>query len=240
MLTSQPTPMNATGHSEMEGTSLMDASVSTMLDKSQLIRGGISLAIADFLSKTMDPEGFNTMHQTKNGICQDCTILSSKIDVVWPNGTRADLLSGVYLHHVIALNLRKGKMRDADLFTNAIPFCAVKGPAVGMLQSAVGSIMNLLRYTSAGVYGFGAVDEFRQYFTTPDGKFDSGLHRGADDWLLYQAEIVNYKPEPQEVYLQFDVEHVPGQVGQPASTQFTSATCKPISLCFVLLLGPSH
>ena len=74
------------------------------------------------------------------------------------------------------------------------------------------------------VYAFGAVDEFRQYFTTPDGKLDSGFYRGKDDFIFTQAELINIRPEPIKVYLQFDVEFVPGKARRIASTSFASAT----------------
>jgi hypothetical protein len=74
------------------------------------------------------------------------------------------------------------------------------------------------------VYAFGAVDEFRQYFTTPDGMLDSGFYRGKDDFIFTQAELINVRPEPIQVYLQFDVEYVPGKAKRLASTSFTSAT----------------
>lgn len=127
-------------------------------------RGGIPLAIADYLSKAMDPEGFNFMHQTREGMCKDCTVLAVKMDVVFENGTRADVSSGVYLHHIIALNLGEREMSNS-LMSSPIPFCSGSDWAMS-LASGVSSVMGFLgQKVKASVFGFGAVDEFKQWFT---------------------------------------------------------------------------
>jgi hypothetical protein len=50
----------------------------------------------------MDPDGFAFGRQLEGGFCTDCTILAGKVDVVFENGTRADISDGVYLHHVVS------------------------------------------------------------------------------------------------------------------------------------------
>jgi hypothetical protein len=58
--------------------------------------------------KPMDPNGFSTMKIFKQGsMCTDCTVLGGKMSVVFENGSRADIGSGVYLHHVVTLDLNK-------------------------------------------------------------------------------------------------------------------------------------
>jgi hypothetical protein len=76
------------------------------------------------------------------------------------------------------------------------------------------------------IFGFGAVDEFKQWFTTPDGKFDSGFYLAKDDLMLLQAELVNYRKEEQKVFLQIDVEYVDGKSPKSAATTFATATSK--------------
>lgn len=58
-------------------------------------------------------------------------------------------------------------------------------------------------------------------YTTPDGKFPSGYYI-KDNRFLMQAEIVNYRREPQDVYIQIDMEYMEGQYGTDAQ-QFTLA-----------------
>ena len=48
----------------------------------------------------MDPNGTPFNMFLNGGFCTDCTILAAQLDVVFDNGTRADIANGVYLHHV--------------------------------------------------------------------------------------------------------------------------------------------
>ena len=58
--------------------------------------------------KPMDPNGFSQMRVLSDGaMCTNCTVLAGKMDVVFENGTRADISGGVYLHHVITIDLTK-------------------------------------------------------------------------------------------------------------------------------------
>jgi len=41
----------------------------------------------------------------------------------------------------------------------------------------------------------GAVDEFTQYFTTPDGKFESGYMLGSQDKFAVMGKVINYRKE---------------------------------------------
>jgi hypothetical protein len=56
----------------------------------------------------MDPNGFSAIKLlSKGAMCTDCTVLAGKLTVVFENGTRADVSSGVYLHHAITIDLNK-------------------------------------------------------------------------------------------------------------------------------------
>ena len=115
--------------------------------------GGAGLSALTQLSKPMDPNGLSVMKMV-TGFCKDCTLLSGKSDVVFANGTRADISAGVYLHHVIVMDLSKKEEGfvstcPGDLKTNK--------PTPPPMSTFLG----------------GAVDEFTQYFTTPDGKVGS-------------------------------------------------------------------
>jgi len=107
------------------------------------------------LSKSMDPNGFSVMKMV-TGFCKDCTLLSGKSDVVFANGTRADISAGVYLHHVIVMDLSKKE----EGFVSTCP---------GDLKD------NKPTPPPMSTFLGGAVDEFTQYFTTPDGKVYSIL-----------------------------------------------------------------
>jgi hypothetical protein len=157
------------------------------------------------LLKPMDPNGFTLMKMI-TGFCKDCTVLSEKTDVVFPNGTRASISRGVYLHHVIAMDL--SKKEDAFVAMcpgNYTPSTPPKGSPV------------------SGFLG-GAVDEFTQFFTTPDGNFESGYMLGPQDKFAMMGEVINYRKEAQDIFVQFDLEWVEGRVGADISKASLSAT----------------
>jgi hypothetical protein len=68
-------------------------------------------------------------------------------------------------------------------------------------------------------------DEFTQYYTTPDGKFESGYFIKNNDFAM-QAEMINYSKDEQSVYIQTDIEYLPGLVGMDAQQAGASATSK--------------
>ena len=68
------------------------------------------------------------------------------------------------------------------------------------------------------------LDEYTQWFTSPDGKFDSCVYVTLKDRFFMQGEVINYNPKPQDVYIQMDMEYVDGKVGQYATTTPVSVT----------------
>jgi hypothetical protein len=50
----------------------------------------------------MDPDGRIIALTIKDGICQDCTVLAGKSNIVFENGTRAGVHGGVYMHHLFS------------------------------------------------------------------------------------------------------------------------------------------
>ncbi|KAF2404354.1 hypothetical protein EJ06DRAFT_518776 [Trichodelitschia bisporula] len=147
--------------------------------------------------KPMDPNGWSTTKRLATGLCKDCTVLSGKTTVVFENGTRADLSKGVYLHHVIAMDVTK--------------------PVKSYITGCPGIASSISPFLG------GAVDEFRQWYTTPDGQLKAGFYIKNDEFIM-QAELVNYHPEPQNVFLQMDIEWVPGKYGPDASQATLAAT----------------
>jgi hypothetical protein len=213
------------GASPSAGGIMGGGQVLGMLDTSAMLKLDFPLALARFLGSSMDPNGFNVMHTVDGGLCKDCTVLSVKMDVVFENGTRAEVSNGVYLHHIFSMNIvpdRKLKTTITNMFA---PFCGGGNQFIGsIMDSLLGLATAFTSKLNVQIFGFGAVDEFRQLFTAPDGKFDSGFYFGQTDKLFFQAEVVNYRKEPQKLFLQFDVEHVPGKAGKDAMTTFLSTT----------------
>ena len=151
-------------------------------------------------------------------VCSNCTVLAAKADVVFENGTRADVANGVYLHHVISSLAGKTQPQ----WVSTCPMGAAASPPAGMdLSKLIPGGLDLSKLDisklrgGAGFVG-GAVDEFTDLYTTPDGKFDSGYYVPPGVRASMSGEIINYLKEEQKVYIQFDLEFVPGHVGQEA------------------------
>jgi hypothetical protein len=131
----------------------------------------------DALQNGMDPNGISFVRNVNGGICTDCTVLATKADVVFANGTRADISSGVYLHHVIFMNIGKSQ----DPWVSACPQTANSSSFSPAAKSV----------TPVASFAGGAIDEFTDWFATKDAKTDSGYHVAAKDSFLMQAELVN-------------------------------------------------
>jgi hypothetical protein len=165
---------------------------------------GGSFGVMDLIAmlagtKPMDPNGFGFIKRLSSGICKDCTVLAGKIRVVSESGTELGIADGVYVHHAVTMDVSKS-VND---------YIAGCGDAASSLSPFIGA----------------GVDDFTQYYTTPDAKFPSGFYI-KDDTFLMQLELVNYKEAPQKVFIQMEIEYVPGKFGNDATQAFISATSK--------------
>jgi hypothetical protein len=165
--------------------------------------GGMSGSSAGGIGLAMDPNGFPFTRTMDGGFCQDCTVLAAKIDIVFENGTRADIANGVYLHHLVAMTTGKTQPSWVSMCPG---------------NSSTSSLATLLGGSIGGGGGFvgGAVDEFVDYFTTPDGKVNSGYYIPAASKAMMSGEVINYLKSQQTVYIRLDLEWVPGKVGTDA------------------------
>jgi hypothetical protein len=60
--------------------------------------------LLEMLNKPMDPNGYIISLTVKDGICKDCTVLAGKADITVEDGRRADIVDGIYLHHILGLS----------------------------------------------------------------------------------------------------------------------------------------
>lgn len=151
--------------------------------------------------------GFTLAQILKKGICADCTVISGKTDITYEDGSRANIATGVYTHHILLFDQNK---RPIDF----VSFCPGHYDAPVTVRSPFGN----------GFLG-GGVDEFTTYYTTPDGKLDSGYYI-KDNAFLLQMEVVNYNNATQPVYLTMDYEYLPGKPDKEAmSTLLTITGC---------------
>jgi hypothetical protein len=133
----------------------------------------------------MDPLGTQVSRQI-SGFCTNCTVLYTKGNLFFENGTEATIEHGVYEHHVVMVDLAK----------RSFPFYLCAGqqgflgtfPAVGFMVSGNDIAANM--------------------FTTPDGMFNSGYNVGPRQMIAMQAELVNYRTEAQKVYVAVEYEYI--------------------------------
>jgi hypothetical protein len=173
--------------------------------------GEFTAAFAFMLNHAFDPAGTSLVRTMSEGICSDCTILSSRADLVFEDGKRADIAGGVYLHHLNVLNLG-----IKDVY-NWIDMCPSVSEYFSFLKPPVSGPMPFQPLAVAGV------DESTQFFTSLDGNFKSGYYVAPTDSFLLQFEAINYNKEAKDVYIQIEEEHVPGRIGKQATFSPVSA-----------------
>lgn len=161
----------------------------------------------------MDPSGIQFTGAI-SGFCSDCTVLYGKGTVHFEDGTRATAETGVYEHHVVVVDMMKS-------FNGGQKFILCNPPESWLsMIPAVGFIVS-------------GNDEAANYHTTPNGKFNSGyIINGTNKAgvMGIQAELVNYRPEKQKIYLVMEYEWLKGQPESPADSSvslFSVTGCKP-------------
>jgi hypothetical protein len=148
-----------------------------------------------------------------SGYCTDCTVLAAQVDIVFENGTRADIVNGVYLHHLVAgmMGNTTGKGGGAWVDMCPKPKGGAKASGLAGLLGSLGSSLG-----AGGTFVGGAVDEFVDYFTSVDGRVNSGYFIPANNRMFLSGEVINYLAVPQNVYVRLDIEWVPGKKGVDA------------------------
>jgi hypothetical protein len=137
----------------------------------------------------MDPNSVQ-LNKVISGFCTNCTVLYGKADIHYEDGAKAGFTEGVYIHHIVVVDMAKRTM----------PFWLCQGQ-----KQFLGNL------PAAGFIVAGN-DEAPNMFTTPDGKFEGGYYIGNREAFMMQAEIINYKPANQTVYITTEVEYLPGRI----------------------------
>ena len=117
--------------------------------------------------------------------CNDCYILQTKTYLEYANGTEASSETGVYNHHAVYMNLH--------------------GRSQVMACQGGGRVLR-----GPKILGGSAIDGSHQVYTTADGKFKSGNYVPQNAKVKIMYELVNYKTEPQDIYLVSEIEAVQG------------------------------
>lgn len=107
-----------------------------------------------------------------------------------------------------------------------------KSGAGSLIANLIGTFIQSA--SAGGGFVGGAVDEFVDYFTSPDGKVNSGYFIPGNSQMFVSGEIINYLKTPQTVYVRLDMEWVPGKQGveaikTPINVEGNSTYLLPIS-----------
>lgn len=174
-------------------------------------------AMKSMINATMDPNGLSVVSTYKaNEICDDCSIIAAKTDLVYEDGKRADPSTGVYLHHLGNMNLGE---KPVSAWINICSSNQTTLFGVDITSFLPDTVISPFQPISMAT-----VDEYTQWFTTKDGEFPSGHYVDPSDRFFIQAEALNYLQVPQQIYIQVDLEYVPGKVEKHATWTPLSVT----------------
>jgi hypothetical protein len=176
-------------------------------------------AMSTMINVPLDREGNIIMRTLNDGFCKNCTVLAVKTDLVYEDGTRVDISNGVYVHHAVSFDLAWREM------VNWINLCPIENQ---MLKD-----IELLSYlppsfkTPFSIFGNAAVDEFQQWFASPDKSVEqAGYYIGDEDHFMMQAEMINYTKEQKQIFVQFDYEYLYGKIGRESTQSIMSTNGK--------------
>jgi hypothetical protein len=136
------------------------------------------------------------------------TLLFTDHHFEYLDGRRADASNGVYDHHLY----------HVDFWKKSAPLLTCPGD--------YGALFPHLYVP--GIMTDSSEDKTTQYFTTADGKFDSGFYIGPEDKILHGAEVLNYNNEAKSVYVVSELEYLEGKPKGFMETMFqpmTAAGC---------------
>jgi len=134
-------------------------------------------------------------------LCGSCTVLSGQIKITFADGSHANDSMGVYVHHI--------------------------------LTNVMTSMPNFVRTTGLMGMGFvGAGDDNGNsgfLYAPRDGSVESGFWIAPTDRFAANVVLVNYNNVPKRVYVNYDLEYLPGHVGKRVKSSLISATGSPIA-----------
>jgi hypothetical protein len=149
------------------------------------------------------PEGFCN----KDG---PCTVLGGRVGLMFENGTVPGPAAGIYIHHLLTFNQQKKQAKFLGTCD--------KGYEVDQMPAGLASV-------GSGFLGTGEdTGKSQALYTTKDGKHDAGNWINKGDTFVANAQLVNYNKETQKLYLTYETEFVPGNVGGDTRSVLLSVT----------------
>jgi hypothetical protein len=151
----------------------------------------------------MDPAGTAWKYSADKDFPRDVTLLRANATLVFEDGSPANVDSGVYNHHLIFVDTSK-----------SVPgFISCDGKPNGGIPISI--------------FAGGSEDKGDDFYTTKDGKFDSGYYIGKNDAINIAGDVVNYTNEQKTVFTVAEFEYIEGNSGflDAALTIFNVGQC---------------
>ncbi|KAF2395561.1 hypothetical protein EJ06DRAFT_525303 [Trichodelitschia bisporula] len=153
---------------------------------------------------SMDPAG-TAWTYLAGDFPKDVTVLQVESEIVYADGTRAQITNGLYNHHLAFVDSAKGAPPMAQCLNG------VKGAA-----------------PPTSVFMGGSEDAGRGVYATKDPKLASGYYIGKADTIVMSGDIVNYANETKTVYTKSTIEYLEGR---PAGTLDVSIQLISVTDC---------
>jgi hypothetical protein len=139
-------------------------------------------------------------------------------------------LTGIYIHHILTSDSTKK-------ISNWISNCGNKNARPLNIAGLLGGTA----FIGAGEDSSGSGNsEGGALYTSEDGTRNTGYHIGARDSFTGWAEIVNYNKSPKQIYVYYDLEWVPGIVGDDVKMVTLTATCGGSPVVRLSTNGPTN
>jgi hypothetical protein len=137
---------------------------------------------------SLDPAGTSYVQALGDDFPTDSTLLFSTLKVLGKDGKEISIAGGLYPHHVVFFST--SKLGITDYF--ACNGTAMKTP---ILPTFIGA----------------SAENVNDYFADPKSDINTGYYLPKDDKILFQIDIVNYKDEDQFIFLEPEIEYIPGK-----------------------------
>lgn len=168
------------------------------------------------------------------GLCSNCMILEAKADIANADGSKVDIASGVYSHHVIMTDIGRTPVRpnikaickngkpggfNFQLMGGMMGSKGAKSPSSGSAampgMAHSGHSRRQMPGTGGSVFVGQGDEGSATTFQTPGGKLKSGFYISPEESMSMMAEVINYNSKPQDLFISLEYEYIPNLTPRP-------------------------
>lgn len=169
----------------------------------------------------MDPKA-DMILRTLKGLPDNAAILSGRLDTVFEDGSKADIAKGIYIHHLLVVDIGKN--------TAPFAFCPNGHNQKDLVSWGASHVVESV--------GAGFIQSGNDQVGTPNvyaatsGDMKSAFMTGWDDAFVMEAEIVNYNQENTTIYFTMETEFLtekPAGYLDSSTVIFSATGCAPPS-----------